>query len=207
MMEIQVDDRQVTARLDAAKTGVFPAITSALAKIGGSLHRAVVDKMGEDGILGVRTGTLKRAVFDRVDVTGPTTAELHVGVDLAKAPYGRVQELGGTIRPTTADHLTIPLSAALTPNGVARFTARDVIANPFAFGFSGTFVAKDIIFGTLGLGGKNGKNGKKGIVPLFALKTSVTLEARNYLKSTYDGQRETIIGTLKAAVEGGLRGR
>jgi hypothetical protein len=48
--------------------------------------------------------------------------------------------------------------------GVARFSARDLISNPQAFGYVGTFVHNRIIFGK-----KAGDN----IVPLFVLKESV----------------------------------
>jgi len=202
MMDIQIDDRQATATIGYAGAHAMPNIVAAMGTIGRQLHRVAADKMGEGGILGVRTGTLRRALFDQVTQTGTAAAEVRIGVDLGKAPYGRIQELGGTITPKTAAHLAIPLEAMLTANGVARGTAREVIADPFAFGFSGTFTAKNVIFGKVGLPG----SGVHEILPLFALKDSVTLPAREYLKSTFESQRDFILSTLQNAVSEATHG-
>lgn len=171
----------------AGDLGAIPAmfakrIVPTLERIGATLERDVATtKITAGGILEPRTGNLRRALFHRVQGQG-TTASVIVGADLSKAPYGRVQELGGTIVPRRAAHLAIPLDAMLTAKGVARMTAREVIANPFALGFSGTFTAKGVIFGKL----------PDQIVPLFALKSSVTLPARQYLASTLAGRTDWI---------------
>lgn len=143
------------------------------------LHREVNRNMGPgpgQGLLGVRTGAYRRSLTELVTVTGNgITGELWA--DLDKVPYGDIQEDGGVIRPRNSQYLTIPLDAMQTGNGVARGTARQVIGNPDAFGFTGTFVPKwkSVIMG---------KRANGSIVPLFALVTQVTIPARRALATT-----------------------
>ena len=136
---------------------------------------------GQD--VAVRTGTLRRAVFSRVEIDGQNGALVRVGVDAAKALYGRVQEFGGTITPTRGSYLTVPLDAAKTAGGVARFTARQVKDTPEAFGYKSTFIHNGVIFGS---------RGKNSIVPLFALKSSVRIEPKAYLRNTLVSQQAWI---------------
>lgn len=146
--------------------------------IGQGMQNYVVTHKLRGGVLQRRTGTLGSAVFYRVDDDGQAdgTISCVVTADLGIAIYARVQELGGTITAKNGGYLTIPLEAALTGAGVARFSAHEVIANPQAFGFDGTFFAKHVLFGKQG----------DTIVPLFALKTSVTLKPAGYLSSSFD---------------------
>jgi hypothetical protein len=66
-----------------------------------------------------------------------------------------------------------------TGNGVARASAHQVRDNPSAYGFKSTFIpkGKHVIMG-VPLGAS------KTIVPLFALKPSVTIPGRHYLETT-----------------------
>ena len=131
--------------------------------------QSVIRSLLSDDVLHVRTGLLRNSITvqpleesaDRI--AGPVTAN---------APYAAIQEYGGTITPRTAQFLTIPIGEALTGVGVARFTAREIIGSPGLGGFKGTFFAKGVLFGSRGAG---------DIVPLFALKRSVTLPARPYM--------------------------
>ena len=61
--------------------------------------------------------------------------------------YAEIQEKGGTIHAKNVRFLTIPLEAFMTGQGVARGTARDVIAHPEEFGYDGTFFSKGVLFG------------------------------------------------------------
>jgi hypothetical protein len=128
-----------------------------------------------DGLIGRRTGTLARAITGAVTTVATGQVVGDVWPDPTVAPYGSIQEDGGTIVPRTARMLTIPLAAMLTGNGVARGTARQLRDNPGAFGFTGTFVRHDVIFG---------KRGRAQIIPLFALKARVTIPAHRYLATT-----------------------
>lgn len=195
-LNINSNAREISTNLKYLPVSLRPQMRKAMVRILAGLHRHLVnEKLSQGGILEPRTGNTKRAVFTRID--GPDSAPVGVvGVDTKKAPGARIHEFGGTITPKTASNLTIPLAAVLTGNKVARFTAHDVIANPHAFGYSGTFVAKHIIFGKLG-----GKLAE----PLFLLKKSITLPAREFLKSTLDSQATWIESQFDEALSEALR--
>lgn len=91
---------------------------------------------------------------ERIFVVGPATA------------YARMQEYGGTITAKNGKYLTIPLKWNQTAAGSTRITAREAIS---AGGFFRTSKAGNLI-----LFGKQ-VVGSQGIVPLFALKTSVSI--------------------------------
>jgi len=197
----------VPARLQAQ-------LRPALQKAGYAVQAAAADEMGDDQIIGVRSGTLRRALFTSDVVDTGTGLEVRVGADLGKAPYARVQEYGGTISAKNAAHLAIPLPAMLTGNGVARGLARDVIAKPQAFGYADTFTAKDVIFGTLGTTSSGRAKTRtmrdtgeiRTTVPLFALKESVELPARPYLSTGLQKSRDAITAILETAVQEALGG-
>ncbi len=156
------------------------------------LHGAVNRNISKGGLIGRRTGTLSRALLELVTVTGDGVVG-ELWPDPAKAPYGAIQEEGGTIVPKTAQALTIPLAAMLTANGVARGTARQVRDNPGAFGYAATFIPKGhhVIMGkALGKGAS--------VIPLFALVTSVILPARHYLATTLVQEWPWIADQLEA---------
>jgi hypothetical protein len=85
------------------------------------------------------------------------------------AAYARIQEFGGTVKPTHGRFLWIPLAANLTSAGVQRMTAREAIATGNLFiqwhkgpiAFMRSMVAR----------------GAK-LTPMFALKRSVELHPR-----------------------------
>lgn len=162
--------------LNIAKTPerIEAVLVRTMTRIAGELERVAKTQhlAGQD--LDARSGNLRRAVFGRVGYLAGGYITAGVGVDLKKAIYGRVHEFGGTIRAKNAAHLTIPLDAVQTRKGVARFTARDVITNPDAFGYTGTFVRNKIIFGKT----------EDRIVPLFVLKDQVVIKPVGFLSGT-----------------------
>jgi hypothetical protein len=97
-------------------------------------------------------------------------------------PYGRIQELGGEVRPVTRQWLTIPLEAAKTRAGVGRGRALD---------FQDTFFLRSRA-GNLILAMKNGT----GITPLFVLKKQVRVPASPYLSPVLAARRETIVAIM-----------
>lgn len=151
-------------------------LTKVMTKIAGELERIAKGKHLSGQDLDTRTGNLKRAVFGRVGHLASGEITAGVGVDLKKAIYGRIHEFGGTIRPKNAGHLTVPLDAVQTNKGVARFTARQVIENPEAYGYTGTFVRDLVIFGKQ----------PDRIVPLFVLKDQVTIKPVGFLSGTVE---------------------
>ena len=184
MIEMSTNAGSLAVRYSHASRLVASSLFRALQEIGARLQRIVVtEKLASGGILEPRTGNAKRSIFSRVEIEQDGLSALaRVGANLSIAKYMRIQELGGVITAKNAAHLTIPLDAAKTAKGVARFSARDVIGNPQSFGFWGTFTAKRVIFG---------RTRDRGVspTPLFVLKRSVTLPARQPLRSTL--QRET----------------
>lgn len=119
--------------------------------------------------LSKRSGQMLESIVSSVDVRGKkfTTIEGSIGGSMVAA----VQEFGATIKPKHAKYLTIPLPAALNANGTPKKkSARE---------WDNTFVAKSkagnlIIFQ---------RQGSK-IVPLYVLKTSVTIPPRLGMQKT-----------------------
>lgn len=199
--EISTTLPAVTAHLDGAQPIVFQTFLDTMRTIGLRLQSRVMARLrGET--LGYRTGTLGRSIGYMITAQEMDhSLEVRVTQDSDKAIYGRIQELGGEIRPTHGSALAIPLAAALTGNGVPRFSAAEVKADPSGFGFSSTFIAKGVIFGVVAGARKAATRGSAAgdLVPLFALKPSVVLPARSYMQATLDEQRDQITTDLQDA--------
>lgn len=171
-MAIQVEitgARELIARFDALPDRLRASLRNAVAASQYVLQGAIVAVLSGE-VLHVRSGSLRRSITpgpiqeDATSISGP------VGTNQI---YARIQELGGEIHAKNAANLTIPLDAASYSSGVARFSAREVIDNPSVAGMRSTFFAKGVLFGSDG----------NSIVPLFALKPSVTLPARPYMST------------------------
>lgn len=123
----------------------------------------------------VRTAKLWRSYTHEV-AQSATGVDLSVGVfgatvERGVLQYAAIHEYGGTIRPTNAKYLTLPLPAVKTKAGVVRGGAR---------AFTETFVAKSKR-GNLILFQRQGKE----IVPLFLLtKGPIKIPARPSLAPT-----------------------
>lgn len=175
VITIQFDDAGLSVNLSKAKQVTPTLLQRWMSDVTKHLHTAVVRNIAKGGLVGRRTGNLARAVKDQVNVI-PNGVVGIVWPDPEMVAYGAIQEEGGTVVPKNGQFLAIPLDAMLTGNGVARGTAGQVRDNPGGFGFTGTFVHDGIVFG---------KQGNRGsIIPLFALKRSVTIPATHYLSTT-----------------------
>jgi hypothetical protein len=106
--------------------------------------------------------------------------------------YAEIQEKGGEIRAKNVRNLTIPLEPFMTGRGVARGSAHDVIANPSSFGYDGTFFSKGVLYG---------RHGNATTEPLFALKPSVTLQARPYAQPAIDEIKPEYAASVTSALE------
>lgn len=143
-------------------------------------------------ILNVRSGQLRASMgsiitIEKDGLQGTIGSGVRQG---GRVAYANLQERGGTIRPKTAQWLTIPLPAAMTASGVARGRARD---------FDNTFIKKSkagnlIIFQSKG----------KSIVPLFILKKSVEIPASHYLSITRDQTRDAANQELINGIQEGI---
>lgn len=150
------------------------------------------------GYLDVRSGRLRASIGSRIDVDADgLTATIGSGARQGdRIKYANIHETGGTVVPRVRQWLTVPLSAAQTASGVARFTAQDVRQHRTQY--DGSFIQDSIIFGYM----KRGKYKKGGlnlnIVPLFVLKKSVTIPASRYLSRTAE---ETFMDANKMIME------
>lgn len=153
--------------------------------------RGVIQGLLTGQVLHVRSGNLRDNihVLDIVE----TTSSVSGGVG-TNTEYARIQELGGVIRAKNVANLTIPLDAVLTPAGVARYSAHDVISDPSIGGFTGTFFRNGILFGV-----KAGN--PPTIVPLFVLRPSVALPAHPYMAEGLRVMRSDIETQIRAAIE------
>jgi hypothetical protein len=192
MITLELVDHDLQVQLQQASATTQLAFQKAMRDITAYAHRILAQNMGDGGFIGVRTGMMRRAIKEEVtvDASGMTG---RVYLDPAMGRYFDIQETGGTIMPTNAQFLTIPLAAMLTGSGVARGTARDVFATPQAFGFQSTFIAHGVIFGVE----TGGAKALGTVVPLFALKASVTIPGTHYLQQTLD----QILGWIQQRLE------
>lgn len=136
-------------------------------------------------VLHARTGNLRNSFVAGPIMVSESGVEGSVG---SNSEYAAIHEHGGEITPKNGTMLTIPLSAALTPSGVARFSARTLMTNPAPY--RKTFIKHDIIFGVRARG---------DIEPLFALRTSVTLSARPYVEPAVAAVRDKVVGRMRKA--------
>ncbi len=204
-IDVRVDAGRVGARCAEASKKIEQNITAAFRKLGPQLTLIVArEKLsgppkagmaGTGNLLGRRSGGLIRALFSKVFVANRETV-LVVGADTKKAAYARILHEGGVIRPVHAQHLAIPLDAARTAKGVARMSAREFISNPESLGFDRAFVNRK---GTAIMGARGDV-----AEPVFALKDSVTMPARPYIRDTVFERRTWILEQLRDVVTDGV---
>lgn len=143
------------------------AVAEALAtRHGGSWPGATTPKT-----LSRRSGAMLNSIVTSVKVEGQTFETIRGTI--GGSMVARVQEFGATITPKKAKFLTIPLPAALNSNGTPiKKSARE---------WENTFVARSKA-GNLIIFQRRGAQ----IVPLYVLKTNVTIPPRLGMKATLD---------------------
>ena len=178
--EVGVQLGQIAGRI---AQGLEPEMVAATAMLRGH----IVDDKLSGHPLKARSGRLRNSITSEVSPNGNEAT----GLISTAVPYARIQEFGGTITARAAANLTIPLAAALGGNGEARFSARELIANPALGGFIGTFVRKQILFGK-GAGG--------AITPLFKLQASVEIPPHSFFRSALAEKRSQILALFRTGV-------
>lgn len=131
-------------------------------------------------VLHRRTGNLARQVAFTIE-GGQEKITGRVGI-IKSGPataYAAIHVTGGIIRPRKGQFLTVPLSAALTAAGVARFSARQVPGAFFLRSKRGNLLLVRRIAG--------------GIEPLFVLKRQVRIPKRDY----FSGPRDAVLRALE----------
>lgn len=123
----------------------------------------------------VRSGILRRSIAGRAAQDGETvTLTLSAGGQNSPAErYASLQEEGGTVRATRSRYLAIPVGAARTAAGVARYKSPRDVPGLFFLPRAG---------GGLLLRGR--KNGPPEV--LFVLRRQVTIPATRYIGRTWD---------------------
>lgn len=181
-------DRQLSAKVSHIGEKMLANGATALGKIGVRLAMYGRNHFMDNG-LHARSGDL-RNTMNAMPVER-TAHGLQGGMIAGQGlPYAQIQENGGVITPKNGMYLTIPLDEALTPSGVAKFSAREAEAAGYK-----TFVRGKVIFGV-----------KDGILyPLFALVTQVILPARPYVGTVLAPNKAYIEATLKEAVDSAIK--
>jgi hypothetical protein len=196
-MEFKVEAESVVVALGQAPVRITRALAKGLTRVGAGLERHIKAEELSGQRLDVRTGTGRRSVFHRLEL-GTDEVTVVAGADLEKARYMRAQERGADLRPRRGRYLTLPLKAVRTGNGVARFTARQVIESPQAFGYTGTFFHGRVLFGRKAAGERP--------VPLFALVSGVRLKPVGFLTSALrekgDWARDQVAAIAGEGVDG-----
>ena len=113
--------------------------------------------------------------------------------------YAGLQERGGTVRPTRAKWLWIPLAENKTSEGVARITPSQAMNNG---GFFTNARNGGKIFWAYSLTVAGRKKAKGGLVPLFALKKEVKVPARMGATSLFESLVPMLGIAVLAEVEG-----
>lgn len=139
------------------------------------------------GTLSKRSGALSRSLSpQRIEIKGDDVKETTVSFRLTGIAV--VHEQGATIRPKSAQYLTIPLPAALNPNGTPkRRSARD---------WQNTFVQRSkkgnlLIF-------QKGRGGN--LVPLYVLKKQVRIPKRLAFEEAFEAGRDFLADRIAAEI-------
>lgn len=139
---------------------------------------------------GLDTGTLARSV----NVTEPENLSIRVGTDL---PYGRHLEFGAVVTAKKAKYLTIPLNRAAKMMRRRNTTLRSV---------AGLFPL--IRPGKTPLLARRKVRGKdKTIEPMFALKKTVRIEARPWMRPALDNAKDEMQAAFSDATRRGVKRR
>lgn len=166
------------ALVDAMKTralSVPPAVKEAMQVTALALVSDMKVRMrSATGTVGIRSGNLRNQLTQRTDLVG-----MVIKTDIGDSvKYARIQEYGGTITPTRAQYLAIPVGPALTAAGVSKYASPREVPGLFVIRSKG---------GTLLLVRKDGQQ----LVTYFVLKKSVTLKPKLGLR---DAIRKFFVG-------------
>ena len=205
-VSIRIDSERLQERFRQMPALVDRELRGALVDWGRDWERTMVLRMrgGAPGQsladrLTTRTGAL-RGTF-RSEVRGSTLRNMRLRLSSGgrHAPYARIHEYGGTIRPKRAKALTVPLRDALTPSGAlsGKAVLRRKGGGGFTTDYGDTFLLKT--GGKVFVAVKGRREGDLRL--LYVLKRSVTIPGP---KSTGSKSR---LGARETASVQGPRGR
>lgn len=187
----------LAARLRAAgRDGLAALLRRELVKTGLQAEGAARENIGAR--LKVRTGALRRSIASRVkEESGEHMLLLQAGA-VGAAPYARMQEDGGEVRPTRGRFLAFPARGgpAETAGGVARYPSpRSVPGLRFVAtrGGAGGLLVKDI-----GGRGKGGRGARTEV--WYILARRVRIRGQHYLRDGIVTGRDVLVERLGSAV-------
>jgi len=194
MAKITVDLSSVLDRFEGIEERLEGTVAQSLQNVGLELERQI--KVATPYLSGRLRGSVGSEMVD--------DSSIEVGVirpkDGSVLKYAAIQEYGGTIN--GKPWLAIPLGAMKTEAGVPRARAGTVKSSPGQFGFVSTFILPNRKtkkrFGSPIIFGKRGGDG--GIVPLFVLKKSVTIEGKGYVTKTVDTHRRRLTDYIASQI-------
>ncbi len=160
------DMNRAPERAAPALRAEIESYLTAIARVMETRHSAPWHPGASDSMrLFRRSGALVKAIRESVNVSGQKLENIEgrIGASLL---YAAIQEYGGTIYPKLAKYLAIPLPSALTAQGLPILPSpRDWISTFVATSKAGNL----LIF-------QKQSNGR--IIPLYVLKSKVTIPAR-----------------------------
>lgn len=183
-IDLRGQDRFRRALQRMRKPGSGPALARGLRR-GALVVEAKAKELVSGDVLEVRSGRGRSSITtDASKLPDAVT----IGSPL---PYMAAHETGATIRPKRARVLTIPLAAARTPRGVARFSAREAATKYRSTFWQETPSGSLILFGST----------STAIVPLFVGKRKVKLPARPWLRPAFERSLPEVAEQLARALE------
>jgi len=166
---------EMQKRIDGLRSAVPAASRAALLIVGGNSTRLLKDGYLSGNRLGVRSGRLRGSVGMEVVQDGAgVSLEVFAG-RAAEVNYARIQEHGGTIRPTRGKFLAIPVGPARTGAGVTKGGWESPRTAPVKLRF------QSIRGGSMGLLVIDGK--RKSTVA-YVLVRSVRIKPKHYMRDT-----------------------
>ena len=201
MIQVRIVSESATAYLTALPTQVRRRVSDTVKRLTYqevNVIRAAYDAAGLHSRSGALKGSIQPGEFTESDteITGKVVAG---GGDEF---YAAAQEYGAHIVAKNVSFLTIPVGEALTPMGVSRFTARQVISSPQSYGYTGTFFRHGVLFGEQAVSGRRGHGTLPGVEPLFILKQSVDIPERSYMRAGLTQFAPVVVEQLGQAVVG-----
>lgn len=192
-IEVKIDDQRLM-RFLKVKERAMPRLARQLVEGVVTLHqKQMTVRLSNASQVGLRarTGALRRSLRRTPAVPGSLGMEATSRVGQG-APYARIHERGGVIRPKRGRFLTVPLRSAKTAAGATRAAAKLVnrggdwqtrnrlpgASSRETFIYQGR---RSPIIATKRPGGQ--------IMPLYVLRRSVTIPARLGFRKTWREQR------------------
>ncbi len=163
MVDVTLDTKRLQKAMKESPVRLYQELRTAIRNHHLRHHKAWRSShfhAGKGGV-GVQTRSSNLKDAFSVNTFGSDLNTLAVVTASAGSPYARIQEEGGTIKPTKSAWLTIPLDAAKTAGGQLRKPAKQWTDTFFRRSRKGNPI----------LSQQRGKD----IVPLFVLKKSVSL--------------------------------